>query len=157
MVVHGSSKVNIYIYIYIYIFYFVFTLSSKYFNIFFFFFSFSSFPIYVFAPLSSLFTTICSLSLPTNLAVLADLACPATILTCPAAVLACLAAVLVAHPFRRPISPLIFGENFESFWDFRLDFFFFGANLRIFVLIQLVFEKCDGFWVLKIDLCCNLY
>ena len=52
-----------------------------------------------------------------------------------AANLACPAAVLVAHPYHRPISPLIFGENFETFdWilgcEWRVWFFFLFANLR---------------------------
>ena len=52
-----------------------------------------------------------------------------------AANLACPAAVLVAHPYHWPISPLIFGENFETFdWilgcEWRVWIFFLFANLR---------------------------
>ena len=68
----------------------------------------SSFPISAVAPLSSLSTAICSSPLPSNLTDLANLACLVAVLVCPAAILA-------AHPFHRPILPLIFGEKFESF------------------------------------------
>ena len=129
MTVHCSSKlslsVSLSLYIYIYIYYVVFTLYLEYFNIFFF--------SYLFIFISPPFPFLLLLLSPHSHNHLLFVASIRPRWSCQsrlsAANLACPAAVLVAHPYHRPISPLIFGENFDTFdWilgcEWRVWFFF---------------------------------